>query len=194
MEFLHTLSTRQSVRRFRNADVPAELVHKLLGAAVQAPSAANQQAWAFAVVRGRDLLVGYSEHAKIHLMKILPQSLELHRRSDELNDETYNVFHGADTLLIVCSRPSKHSASEECCMAAQNILLAAHSYGLGACPVGFAQPWLNLPSTKNDLGIPQQYTVVLPVVIGWPEAVQPRKPERREPELVAWIEDTPHST
>lgn len=44
--------TRRSIRRFSKREAPAELINKMLEAAVQAPSAKNRQPWRFIVFGG----------------------------------------------------------------------------------------------------------------------------------------------
>lgn len=187
MEILEALYKRRSVRHYDSRPVPAFMVMSLLEAAVQAPSAANQQAWAFAVVRGVERLAGFSERAKTHLLAHLPQRLSLHQRSDQLTDSGYNVFHGAGTLILVCEGPSAHPCEGDCFLASQNLMLAAHSLGLGTCPIGFVTPWLNLPVVKRGLGLNHEFKVVLPIVLGWP-AGETRPVSRREPNVLVWSE------
>jgi nitroreductase len=64
-------------------------------------------------------------------------------------------------------------------------MLAAHATGLGTCPIGFARSWLNLARTKRALAIPLNYTVVFPVIVGYPKGAMPPV-VRREPEIVVW--------
>jgi nitroreductase len=186
MELLDAIYHRRSVRHFSDANVPGAVIHDLLRAAIQAPSAVNQQPWAFAVVRGRPRLDDFSERAKTHMLAILPQSIVLHQRADTLASTEYHVFHHASTLVTICAKPAPHHPLEECCLAAQNFMLAAHGFGLGSCPVGFVRPWLNLPEIKSELGIPSSYTVVMPLVLGYP-AGSALAPMRREPEIVCWL-------
>lgn len=49
---------------------------------------------------------------------------------------------GAPLLILVCATPSRLKPIEDCCFAAQNLLLAAQKLGLATCPVAFARPWL----------------------------------------------------
>ena len=162
---------------------------ELLQAAVWAPSAVNQQPWAFLVIRGREKLHEYSERAKAHMLEILPRYLELHQRSDELSGGSYNVFHNAGMLIVILAKPAEHPPSEDCCLAAQNLMLAAHGMGLGTCPIGFVRPWLNLGDVKTELGIPMSYTAVMPIVVGWP-AGGTGPASRTEPEIVGWRDYT----
>jgi nitroreductase len=188
MELLEAIYQRRSVRRYTPEPVSECRVTELLQAAVRAPSAINQQPWAFLVIRGRSRLEAYSERAKIHLLDILPHSLELHLRSDDLRDSHYNVFHHAGTLIVIYAKPARYSPAEDCCLAAQNLMLAAYGMGLGSCPIGFVRPWLNLLEIKSELGVPTTYTAVMPIVLGWPAGETPLS-SRLEPEVVSWRED-----
>ncbi len=185
MELLEAIYQRRSVRHFTDVPVPPGLVHDLIAAATQAPSAMNQQPWAFAVVRGRARLDAYSERAKEYLLSVLPQNLSLHVRAGTLASFEYNIFHGASTLVIICAKPLPHHPEEDCCFAAQNFMLAAHGLGLGTCAIGFARRWMNQPEIKAELGIPETYSVVLPIVVGWP-ARKPQAPGRLAPEIACW--------
>lgn len=188
MEIMDAIYHRRSVRRYTSEPVPKEKIMALLEAAIQAPSAVNQQPWAFVVVRGRKTLDAYSERAKAYMLATLPQALSLHRRSDTLANAEYNAFHGAGTMIAIYAKPAHHNPMEDCCMAGQNLLLAAHGMGLGSCPVGFVRPWLNLSDIKYELGIPASYTAVLPIVVGWP-AGETVRPPRVEAEIACWHED-----
>jgi nitroreductase len=185
MELMEAIYQRRAVRSYTDQAVEKSTVMELLQAARLAPSAANQQPWAFAVIRGRQRLDEYSERAKQHMLATLPQSIALHRRSDQLTNAGYNVFHHAGTLIVIYAKPAQYEPNEDCCLAAQNLLLAAHGMGLGSCPIGFVRPWLNLDEIKNEFGIPLNYTAVMPVVIGWPAGKTEPTP-RIELEVIFW--------
>jgi nitroreductase len=186
---MEAIYERRAVRHYTDQPVAKTSVMKLLHAAIWAPSAVNQQPWAFAVIRGRRRLDLYSEQAKRHMLATLPPSLALNQRSDLLTSPDCNVFHHAGTLIVIYAKPAPYDPAEDCCMAAQNLMLAAYGLGLGSCPIGFVRPWLNLDDIKLELGVPLNYTAVMPVVIGWP-ASRPGPVPRREPEIVSWGGDT----
>lgn len=190
MELMEAIYHRRAVRNYTEQPVTKAAVMELLRAATQAPSAINQQPWAFAVIRGRKKLEAYSDRAKHHMLLKLPQSFALHRRSDMLADSNYNVFHHAGTLIAIYAKPLRYDyhPNEDCCLAAENLMLAAHGMGLGSCPVGFVRPWLDLEDIKYELGIPVNYTAVMPIVIGWP-ASAPAPTPRNDPEIVCWAEN-----
>jgi len=53
---MKTIDIRRSVRQFKDKEVSKEKIEALLRAAMQAPSAGNQQPWEFLVVQNRDML------------------------------------------------------------------------------------------------------------------------------------------
>jgi nitroreductase len=185
MEVLKAIYQRRAVRDFSDADLTPATVSELLRAAVQAPSAMNEQPWAFAVFHGHERLARYSRRAKTHLLATSPPSYGLDPRIDQYANVAANLFHGADTLVVICAKPGHFAPVEDCLLAAQNLMLAAHGLGLGTCPVGFARSWFNLPEVKAELGIPEHYEPVLPIVIGHPAHPPPAVP-RDEPEIACW--------
>ena len=80
------------------------------------------------------------------------------------------LFHSAPTVIIVATRPGGSCPFEDALLATQNILLGAHSMGLGTCLIGFA-----VDAIKNDAGIqrfltiPAEETVCSVIAIGYPE-------------------------
>jgi nitroreductase len=187
MDVLEAIHDRRSVRSYSPRTVGKETVQELLRAAQDAPSAMNQQPWAFAVFEGADFLRSCSTEAKQHLLAAMASESPLARYRNELSDPAFNIFHGAPTLVAICARPAVTQSIEDCSLAAQNLMLAAHARGLGTCVIGFARPWLNLPAVKQRLGIPEDSVPVLPIIVGYPAGPTPR-PARHEPRVVHWRE------
>ena len=185
VELLKAIYQRRAVRDYSDAEMTAALVQELLRAAVQAPSTMNQQPWAFAVFHGRARIEGYSRRVKAHLLATTNPMFGQDPRIDQYADTTANLFHGADTVVVICAKPSPFPGVDDCYLAAENLLLAAHGLGLGSCPIGFARSWFNRPDVKAELGIPAHYEVVLPVVLGHPSRPTPAPP-KNEPEIVCW--------
>jgi len=185
MDLTEAIYQRRAVRQFSDRPFEPQLVEELLDAAVQAPSAMNQQPWAFGVFHGKKRLQGYSEEAKRHLIATLQPCWDVPLRCQVYEDPEYDMFHGAQTLIVIYAKPGKANSAEDCCMAAQNLLLAAHGLGLGTCPIGHLRSWLNLHETKRQLDVPEHLEAVFPLVIGFPngavEAVL-----RNAPEIVTW--------
>lgn len=176
---------RRAVRSYSPRELEPETVQKLLVAAVQAPSAMNQQPWVFGVFHGRKRLHEYSERAKRYLVSTYPATFELHARSELYENPSYDLFHGANTLIVIYATRGLLHPNEDCCLAAENLMLAAYGLGLGTCPIGYARPWLDTLEIKREFDVPEHYAAVFPVVLGYPSGFTEPTP-REEPNVVSW--------
>jgi len=186
MELMDAIYHRRAVRSYTDRAVEPATVMELLRAAVQAPSGPNQQPWEFGVFQGRKRLEDFSERAKHYLLQSLPPFFEACPEIETYAEHTHDIFHGAGTLIVIYAVDSRNHNAQDCCLAAQNLMLAAHGLGLGTCPIAHARRWLNLPEVKIELGIAQDLIAVFSVVVGY-TAVKPPDPPRREPEVVSWF-------
>ncbi|MBK1841916.1 nitroreductase [Azospirillum sp. YIM B02556] len=180
MDVLDAIYHRRAVRDFTGEAVDEATIRSLIDAAVQAPSAMNLQPWAFALLHGVDRLRAMSIHAKRHVAAHLPAGSPL---TGHLADPQFDLFHGAATLVVICATDSHTQSAEDCCLAAQNLMLAAHARGLGSCWIGLSRPWLCLPEVKSKLGIPEHLIPVAPIILGHPRSLPVATP-RREPRIV----------
>jgi len=187
MELMEAIYGRRAVRNYSSKEVTRPVIRKLLDAAVQAPSAMNSQAWAFALFQGRQLLKDFSDRAKLQFLANFSPGPDPHVQMREMLAEPgFNIFYDSGTLLVIYATPNGGQfAVGDCFLAGQNLMLAAHDLGLGSCPVGFAQSWLDLEDVKAELEIPVQYSAVLPVVVGYPAKI-PEHPARKKPEMINW--------
>jgi len=185
MEVLEAIRRRRAVREYTDRPVGRATIDELLAAAVQAPSAVNQQPWAFVVIQNRDLLRQYSDRSKEYWARTMSGDASWEHLRGLIVDPTFRIFYDAPALIVICARPGGLNPAEDCCLAAENLMLAAHALGLGTCPIGLARPWLNLPETKQELGIPEQYAPVFPVIVGYPRG-EVSSPGRNAPEVLVW--------
>ena len=80
------------------------------------------------------------------------------------------LFHGATAVIVVGSKPGGSCPMEDALLASQNILLGAHSMGLGTCLIGFAVAAMqNDPTIKKFLKIPDEETVYAVIAMGYPD-------------------------
>ena len=183
MEFMDVLAGRRSVRAYTVEPVDRRVVDSLIRAAVLSPSGMNAQPWAFAVIEGAARLRALSDQVKQALVAELDRNPLRAKYRDTLEDPAYNVFYGAPTLVAVCAPPAGYNPTVACAMAAYSLMMTAYDRGLGTCWIGFAEGLLNQPETKAEFGIPAEWKVVAPIIVGHP--VAPTAPtSRREPEVV----------
>lgn len=184
MQVMEAIYKRRAVRSFKKTPVSEDILMKLLNAAVQAPSAMNQQPWAFVIIKDRELLKEYSNRAKRFLLGSLEAGSPLHEYRESLADREFNIFYDAGTLVVICAKGGDPAAAEDSCLAAENFMLAALDFGLATCPVGLARSWLNATEVKRELNIPAAYTAVMPIIVGYPTSAETPPVSRMAPEIV----------
>jgi nitroreductase len=178
---------RRSVRCYAEGTLDRHTVQTLLEAAVHAPTAMHEEPWAFAVVQDRQLLKQLSDLAKpLFVEEVRHRNAKGANNSFEhFTREDFDVFHGAGTLIIICAKTVSPFVAADCWLAAENLMLAACAMGLGSCVIGSSVAALNIFKVKNDLGIPHEYTVVAPIVVGVPAGETPAT-TRKEPLVLSW--------
>jgi len=136
---------RRSIRIYAPGDIDEVTVTKLLEAAMAAPSAMTKDPWRFIVVREPALLKAMSE--------ALPGG---------------KMLVTATLAIVVCGDLEAAFESQlsfllqDCSAAIENLLLAAHCVGLGACWVGVHPNDAAIRQLKNLFGLPP---AVLPIAV-----------------------------
>jgi len=189
------MRSRRSCRNYADRPPARELLEDLVKIGITAPSGSNCQHWTFTILPDRsavsDLgskMAGYFKRLnRLAENRFLRWSLKLigKKRLDWYFREYYpavedalaewelsgqdRLFHGAPALIIVGSRPGAACPAEDALLAAQNILLAAHSLGLGTCLIGFAvEAFKADPSLKRFVGIPKREDIHAVIALGYP--------------------------
>ena len=145
MDVSQAIRARRSIRKFESRNIPDDKLTEVLEAGRWAPSASNFQPWRFIVVR--DEKVG-KELARV---------------------SSYGKFMAqAPVVIAVVVDPSRSNHPvEDGAAATQNILLAAHSLGLGSCWIGsFDSVWED--QAKKILGIPHDKRLLSLISMGYP--------------------------
>lgn len=184
MDISEAIRGRRAVREFTTQSMDESMLRELIDAAIQAPSAINQQPWLFTIIRNKKLLARISTEAKSHMLRTSPTALASHHFLNILNDEAFDIFYGAPALIVI-SAPEGPWAVEDCSLAAENLMLAAHAAGIGTCWIGFAQGWLGTPSGKSAIKLPDRYVPVAPIIAGHPKSATPEV--LRKTPRIDWI-------
>jgi F420 biosynthesis protein FbiB-like protein len=191
VELLAAIHARRSIRRYTPQPVPAEIVERLLTAATWAPSAHNRQPWRFVIL------------TEAPVKERLARAMGAQLASDRLTDGDPARAVEADTnrslarlisapLIIVAGLtlqdmdaypdPRRQKAEtlmavQSVAMAIQNLILAAHAEGLGAC-------WMCAPLFCPDivraiLDLPADWEAQALITLGYP--ANSGKPAARKP-------------
>ena len=149
---------RRSIRVYSPGDVSEAAVTKLLEAAMAAPSAMTKDPWRFVVVRDKATLS--------KLAALLPGAA---------------MLSAAALAIVVCGdleaafERQLSYLLQDCSAAIENLLLAAHAQGLGACWVGIHPGEPLIKRVRELLSLPNSLVPVAAVSIGQPgEKLEPR--------------------
>ncbi len=179
------IAGRRAVRDYLPAPVDERTIGRLIDAAIQAPSAINQQPWTFTVVRDPAVLDRISRDAKAFMLDALQGDRHAASMRQHLADPGFHIFYHAPALILISAAAQGPWIVEDCALAAQNLMLAAFAAGLGSCWIGFAQRYLASPAGKAVLGLPPDWVPVAPIIVGRPAGAAP--PVTRRPPEVRWI-------
>jgi len=161
MDAMEALHTRRSCRKFAAKEVARELIEEAVDAARLAATARNEQPWEFVVVTEkatRRAVAGMTDYGPF--------------------------IADAPVCIAVLAHDTKYYL-EDGSAATQNILLAAHAVGLGACWVaGDKKPYA--PKIAQLLGAPADVRLVALVAIGWPEGALPNPQKRPLQDVIHW--------
>jgi len=186
MDVKDAIYTRRAVREFTGEPVTESAISRLIDAAIQAPSAVNQQPWIFSVVRDKTLLSRISNEAKAFMLTNSPAALLSHHFREILGDPKFDIFYHAPALIVIAAAAESPWAVADCALAAENLMLTARSFGLGTCWIGFAQGWLATADGKATLKLPPACVPIAPIIVGHPKSEPPAVP-RKEPTIL-WID------
>jgi nitroreductase len=148
---LHFIFERRSIRVYSPGEVPPEVITHLLEAAMAAPSAMTRDPWRFVVVREKETLG--------KMAGALPGGKMLVTAAAGIV-----VCGDIDTAL---DRQMSYLL-QDCSAATENLLLAAHAFGLGACWVGVHPAEDSLKSIKQMLFLPSPIIPIAVIALGWP--------------------------
>lgn len=201
--FTDLAHSRRSIRKYEEKDIPLSEIKELIQAATTAPSACNSQCWKFVAIKDKDVIgkiaeaVGskFDEMLSFH-QGILPENyieskkkavtfftkapvviavfmtsweyfdpmvVSILEKQDYSNQDLSSLFGYPDILSIGA--------------AVQNLLLAAHEKGYGAC-------WMNDPVLAKEeireiLGLSAEHIFMSLIPIGFP-AYTPREKNLKE--------------
>ena len=169
MDLLEAIHTRRSIRKYESREIPKDLIREILAAAMMAPSAGDARPWQFILVTEP------VQKAKVKTVHPYVAMIEK-----------------APLGILVCGDLSREKYEgfwpQDCSAAMQNLLLAAHGFGLGAVWTGIYPMKDRVEKFIQIFDLPGHIVPFGLAVMGWP-AQNPQSKERFDGERIhdnAW--------
>ncbi len=148
--FIAEIEKRRAYRALSDEKIPEEILERILRAATYAPSCFNNQPWRFVAVTGEEALGKVKEN---------------------LSGGNYWA-RKSPCIILVTSRAdldcdlsdNRHYFLFDLGLASENLILQAFKEGLTAHPIAGFKP----VGMKEAVGIPEDYTLITCIVLGFP--------------------------
>lgn len=194
-DLVYVMRSRRSCRNYTGVPVESNVLEDLIGIGTTAPSGTNSQGWTFTIVSTRDDMLELgaatsdfyrklNKQAENGLLRFFakiffhdslgkyyrqyyPMISEGLRRWEQEGKDL--LFHGAPAAILVSGKNSASCSAEDAMLASQNILLGAHSMGLGTCLIGFVVEAVKRDSLlRQRIQLPKDETLHSVIAIGHP--------------------------
>jgi nitroreductase len=194
---------RRSVRKFTEQAVAVEDIRELIDCARYAPSDTNSQTWEFIAVMNRDIIKQIEQLTwdQLHKRAAEAETRGLAREAKLLVKSFgpyATAFSNAPVLIVCLATPYQSKFRERIfdpialvddavwaeegikssCLAAQNLMLAAHARGLATCPMT-GPVLLAQDQMREVLDIPTDRQINMVIALGHP-AERPARLARKE--------------
>ncbi|MBN9227237.1 MULTISPECIES: nitroreductase family protein [Legionella] len=187
MSEIEAIYKRRAVRNYTSHTLDKTVINSLLDAAVQAPTAMDEEPWSFVVIQDQEMLDSLSNSVKalIYTETHNYPKIQMKHLQELVNNPDFHAFYNASTLIVIYSKYHGPFVAADCWLAAENLMLTACAQGLGTCVIGLAVLALNTPEWKTKLGLPSDINAIAPIIVGIPASEPPAVP-RKSPEILVW--------
>ncbi|MBW1800481.1 MAG: nitroreductase family protein [Deltaproteobacteria bacterium] len=206
-DILDVITSRKSIRKYRPDPIPDDMIDKILEAARWAPTGENHQPWRLIVVRDPETRKEISRMGKIGSgsFSTVEYCMGRMRQFEEIEDpkarerverfmysgEVSDFLGNAPLLIVVAGACNALDTPYDLSACAENMILEAHSLGLGACwvhsPLGSPRAEMKMKALLDiPVGI-TEYKALMVLAFGWPESSRSHpRPKKAIEEFVYW--------
>jgi len=177
-ETIKVIKSRRSIRKFKPDPIPEEYLEEILECAILAPNARNQQKWHFTVIQNKEIIAKMTSILRENLLKSGIDFLV-----ERAKDPNFNPFGGAPVVILITADKSARFVEFDCAAAAENIMIAAESLGLGSHVMAMTEFIFMSDEGKNlkkELGVPEGYEHICTVALGYKDENPQPKPRRKD--------------
>jgi nitroreductase len=183
MELDVCIKGRRSVRAYTDEPVSKEQIEAVLEAGTWAPTAMFREPLRFIVIEDKKLIKYVSDETKLLVQQNMPQLAERFATKEDI------VCYNVAVLVLVCTEKDEQWGRVnllDSVLAAENMFLKAHELGLGTCYMGFINLINNKPEVLRKVGVPENYDMMVPFILGHPKTKQGAS-KRKKPNINKWI-------
>ena len=193
---LNLIKSRRSIRQFKEDEIDEETWTKLKDMLPYIPTGCNSHKLHFSIVQKREVMRELKEKVNTKLIKALNNNIlapavkhfEVYKKAFERGDDI--IFRSAPHMVVVSSPINAPCAPQDGVIALSYLELYANSLGLGTCWCGYGEICVKIfPEICDILEIPEGYTPIYTMLIGYPAVKYQRIPEP-EPYSISEINDT----
>ncbi len=173
---IDAIKNRRSMRAYESKPVPKDIINAIIEAGNQAPftSMTRSQPWRFVVVEKPEfkekLLQTTLPFWKNAIGGMKQTAPELYKMAmciyDAMDDPKDPIYYNAPVIIFVIG-PANNAVS--CALACENMMIAAQSFGLGCCYVGFGAMVKGNAEVVQALELTKDEGVYGPILIGYPK-------------------------
>ncbi len=175
-ETMQTILHRRAIRRFDERQIDEELLQQILQAGLYAPSAGGKQGVIFAVCQDKEVneRLGKIKRANSNPhMATATNYVSREQPSIADDPKLTNAFYDAPTVITMFAPKNFLFSVNDCAVAAENMMLAADSLGIGSCYIG--QGWTAFADSYGQeilrkWEIRTDYYAVMQLLLGYPKA------------------------
>ncbi|SCM82857.1 Nitroreductase [uncultured Sporomusa sp.] len=182
---LENIMTRRSVRAYQKKQISKEDLQTILMAGSFAPNGMGLQNWRFTAIQNPVILAKVNEAIRQTLLAI-PIVAETHpyivSLIEKARDMNADFLYHAPTFILVSNLQDNGNSMPDSALAIGNMMLAAHSLGIGSCWLNQLPGLTHMPHIRallDELDIPQNHIVYGSVVMGYAAGeVNPAAPRK----------------
>ena len=186
-EMIEKMIARHAIRRFQDRQLEEDVLEQILEAGLYAPSAGNNQRSRIVVCQDKEINERLGRLSRCVQFKDgdpaqVAQSISADQPSIKDDLTLLDGFYHAPTVLTIFSPEMKYT-HEDAAMIAENIQLAAHFLGVGACYVGRTEEVFETEvgrALREAWGIAEDLVPVGNVLLGYREGPEPHTKPRKE--------------
>ena len=168
-EIIEAMKTRRSIRKFKPDTLPRDVIEKIAEAGIHAANGRNRQSSVVIAVTDKEIIE------------------RLRKVNAEIMGATNDPFYGAPAVLIVLASKEYPTYIYDGSLVMGNLMLAAHSLGVGSCWIHRAKETFELPEWKNwlsDVGLDGDYEGIGHCALGYVDGEYPAPIPRKEGRII----------